>query len=163
VPPLREGYKSFPIKEGDMTSIADSSVIIQTSSESVPSTPVGWGKWCSSSTIFANLASSMPSPEPRSLCPPPLRARRGDRLSRRALRLRHEWRAHPRGVLRAACSPLRSRSWPSSGARACPRARRSRAISRALTPEAVEALRSLFLADLLARPPLQRARDRWAY
>lgn len=44
MPPLREGYKSFPMKEVYMTSIADSSVIIQTSSESVPSTPYWLGE-----------------------------------------------------------------------------------------------------------------------
>src|SRR5438046_7961804 len=35
---------SVPNKEGDMTSIADSSVIIQTSSESVPATPSWFGE-----------------------------------------------------------------------------------------------------------------------
>jgi hypothetical protein len=43
-----------------MTSIADSSVSIQTSSESVPSTPVGWGKWCFLSSTCASRGSLLP-------------------------------------------------------------------------------------------------------
>src|SRR5229473_3097496 len=41
---MKEGYKSFLHKEVDMTSIADSLVIIQTSSESVPSPPCWLGE-----------------------------------------------------------------------------------------------------------------------
>jgi hypothetical protein len=135
-----------------MTSIADSSVIIQTSSESVPSTPC----WLGEVVLIVHHLRKLGVLDAITSQVRFARRRFGhyeviDFLAVLA-GLRHEWRTHPGGVLRAACSPLRNRSWPASGARACPRARRSRAISRALTPEPVEALRSLFLADLLARP-----------
>jgi hypothetical protein len=41
---LKEKNQCIPIKEADMTSIADGAVSIQTSSESVPSTPSWFGE-----------------------------------------------------------------------------------------------------------------------
>src|SRR6266700_6374104 len=90
------------MKEVDMTSIADSSVIIQTSSASVPSTP----SW------FGEVALIIPSLRKLGV----LDAISSQvRFARRRFGhyevidflavlagLRHQWRTHPGGVLRAA-------------------------------------------------------------
>src|SRR2546423_7544607 len=54
---------------------------------------------------------------------------------------------------------LPNHSWPCSTGSSCPAARRSVAFAALFTPTAVEALRVLFLEDLLARP-LTKERQR---
>jgi hypothetical protein len=141
-----------------MTSIADGSVIIQTSSESVPSTP----SWFGEVTLLARYL------------------RKHDVLTKINERVRfarrrfgryevidflavlaglcHQWRTYPGGVLREApalCGPFMALferdQLPA-------RSTLSRFVA-ALTEAPVEALRTLFLDDLLSRPLSHNAND----
>src|SRR5256884_9791989 len=91
-----------PNKEVDMNSIADSSVIIQTSSESVPATPSWFGEVALIIPYRRRARRPFCHQCAGALGPPPFRALRGHRFSGRALRLRHQRRTHAGGVLRAA-------------------------------------------------------------
>src|SRR2546421_3944422 len=85
-----------------MTSIADVSVSIQTSSESVPATPSWFGEVALIIPYLRNEARPFCHHLTGALGPPPFRALRGHRFSGRALGLRNPRRTHAGGVLRAA-------------------------------------------------------------
>src|SRR5437660_10044540 len=88
-----------PNKEVDMNSIADSSVIIQTSSESVPATPSWFGEVALIIPYRRRARRPFCHQCAGELGPPPFRTRRGHRFSGGALRLRPPLRTHAGGVL----------------------------------------------------------------
>src|SRR5213082_1556988 len=140
-----------PNKEVDMTSIADSSVIIQTSSESVPSTPSWFGEvallipYLRKQGVLAAISSQV-------------------RLARRRfghyevidfLAVLFGYAISGERTLEAFYEQLLPLAQPFMALFDRQRLPSRSALSRflaSLTWEATEALRTLFLADLLARP-----------
>src|SRR5438445_1841252 len=140
-----------PNKEVDMTSIADSSVIIQTSSESVPSTPSWFGEvallipYLRKQGVLAAISSQV-------------------RLARRRfghyevidfLAVLFGYAISGERTLEAFYERLLPLAQPFMALFDRERLPSRSALSRflgSLTWEATEALRTLFLADLLARP-----------
>src|SRR6266446_2747648 len=91
---------TVPNKEVDMTSIADVSVCIQTGSRVDPlDALLVRGGRPDHPLSTPRKASFLLSAEPRALGPPPFRALRSHRFSRRAPRLPNPRRTHARGVL----------------------------------------------------------------
>src|SRR5437016_8717626 len=143
--------KNVPNKEVDMTSIADSSVIIQTSSESVPSTPSWFGEialiipYLRKQGVLAAISSQV-------------------RLARRRfghyevidfLAILFGYAISGEHTLEEFYEQLLPFAQPFMALFDRERLPSRSALSRFLasfTWEATEALRTLFLADLLARP-----------
>jgi len=135
-----------------VTSIADGSVIIQSSSESVPSTPSWFGEVVL--LVGYRRRARCPDQDQRkgAFCAAARRLLRGHRFSRYPLRVCQKLRTHPGGVLREApalCGPLHGRGRERD--RLPARSTLSRFLA-ALTEAPVEALRTLFLDDLESRP-----------
>ena len=134
-----------------MNSIADGSVMIQTSSQSVPSTP-GWmgevvllTRYLRQQGVLEAISEQVRFARRR------FGRVRGDRLCGGALRLRHQRRADVGSLLRTPASLRHSGSLALFGRERLPaRSTLSRFLA-ALSAEPVEALRKLFLADLVAR------------
>src|SRR5437016_8672356 len=143
--------KSVPNREVDMTSIADSSVIIQTSSESVPATPSWFGEvallipYLRKQGVLAAISSQV-------------------RLARRRfgrceviefLAVLFDYAISGERTLEAFYEQLLPLAQPFMALFDRERLPSRSALSRflaSLSWEATEALRTLFLADLLARP-----------
>jgi hypothetical protein len=144
--------KSVPNKEVDMTSIADSSVIIQTSSESVPATP----SW------FGEVALIIPSLRKQGVLSAIssqvrlARCRFGQYEVIDFLAVLFGYAISGERTLETFYERLLPLAQPFMALFERERLPSRSALSRflaSLTWEATEALRTLFLADLLARPP----------
>jgi hypothetical protein len=131
-----------------MNNITDSSVIIQTSAESVPSTP--FLVWRSRADGRVSSQTRCPNPDQRActLCAASFRVLRGHRFSRGALRLCHQRGTHPGSGSRERLQPF---AVPFMALFDRDQRRARSTLSRflaALTEAPVEALRTLFLDDL---------------
>src|SRR5258708_18163223 len=146
-----------------MTSIADGAVIIQTSAESVPSTPSWFGEVALMATYRRRAQCSDKDQRGGALCTTAVRALRRDRFSRGALRLCHQRGTHPGSGSRQRLQPFSVPFMALFDREQLPaRSTLSRFLA-ALTEAPVEALRTLFLDDLLSRSLTQRPRKREAW
>jgi hypothetical protein len=150
---------SVPNKEVDMTSIADSSVIIQASSESVPATPSWFGEvaliipYLRKQGVLAAISSRVRL----------TRCRFGHYEVIDFLAVLFGYAISGERTLEEFYEQLLPLAQPFMALFDCERLPSRSALSRflaSLTWEATEALRTLFLADLLARPSSQRATHR---
>ena len=97
-----------------MTSIADGSVTIQTSSESLPSTPSWFGEVVLLAAHLRKHGVLTKISERVRFARRLLTTLRGHRFSRGALRVCHQWGTHPGSLLREAatlCRPFHGLVW----------------------------------------------------
>jgi len=99
---LRRLKQTLFLKEAHMTSIADGSVRIQTSSESAPATPSWFGEVVLLTTYLRKHGVLTQISERVRFARRRFGRDAGDRFSRGPVRVRHQWGTHAGGVLRAA-------------------------------------------------------------